>query len=87
MLEGPVEPWQPPRLFKPMTKNLSVSMACPAHHVVPPADVLLVVGVIAGHMVMSERRADQDGVGLAGIQFAVSFVHQFITGHHAPLLK
>ena len=29
MVAGPVEPWQPPRLFRPITKKRSVSIALP----------------------------------------------------------
>ena len=50
------------------------------HHVVPPADVLGVVCVVTRDVVMSRQRvADEDGVGLIGIQCAVGLIHQLIT--------
>ncbi len=48
MVAGPVEPWQPPRLFTPITKKRSVSIALPGpDHVVPPADLLRAVRVLS----------------------------------------
>ena len=63
-LHGPVEPWQPPRLFTPITKKRSVSTGLPGpDHVVPPADVARVVRVAARDVVRGvERVADQHRV-------------------------
>lgn len=45
-----------------------------ANHDVPPAWVVLLI--VLGHMgVAAEGMADQDGIGLGGIEVAVGFVH------------
>ena len=44
-------------------------------HVVPPADVLAVVGVVAGHVMRRvERMAHEHGVGGVGVELAVRLV-------------
>ena len=46
-------------------------------HVVPPADVVLVAGVVPGHVVRRVQRvADEHRVGLVGVERAVRLVRQ-----------
>ena len=61
---GPVEPKQLPRLLTPTTKKRSVSSGLPGpDHVVPPADVVGVVRVVAGDVMRRvERMADEHRV-------------------------
>jgi len=48
---GPVEPKQPPTLFDADHEELSVSRACRDRSCCPPADIVRVVRVVAGHVV------------------------------------
>jgi len=57
-------------------------------HVVPPADVVRVVGVVARDVVGGvERMADQNRVGTVGIEPTVGLVNQLVRVHHGPALQ
>ena len=59
-----------------------------AHHVVPPADVLQVVGVLAGDMVRGvQRMAHQHRIRARRIQFAIRLVGDFEFGQHRAALQ
>jgi hypothetical protein len=82
---GPVEPWQPPRLFTPTMKKRSVSSGTAgADDVVPPAELpvgfvdFVRIGMAGDVVVAGKRVADQDGVRGVGVQRAVGFVHQVV---------
>ena len=72
-----------------MTKNLSgIDGLARPHHVVPPADVLRILRVVARDMLVSRQCvADEDGVGLVGIQRTVSLVHQVVARQHRAALE
>src|SRR5690606_23536104 len=94
MLDGPVEPWQPPRLFRLTTKKRLVSMALPgpmqASHQPgtrsssPPAITAKMTASPAGGMVAGQRMANQHRVAGAGVQLPVGFIDQFIFRQAPP---
>jgi hypothetical protein len=73
----------------PTTKNLSgVERLARTDEVVPPADVLRIVGIDAGDVVTTGKgMADQHGVGARRVERAVGFENQFETGQAAPLFS
>ena len=59
-----------------------------ADHVVPPAGVFVVRMMAAGHVVRAGQGvANQDGVGLIGIECAVGFSNQIKTGQRVAVLQ
>jgi hypothetical protein len=55
-----------------------------ADDVVPPADVVRCVGVVAGDVVVAgERVADEDGVRLGGVERAVGLIDQIVGRQNA----
>jgi hypothetical protein len=54
-----------------------------ADDVVPPADIVGLVGVVAGDMVVAgEGVADENGVRLGGVECAVGFIDQIVSGQN-----
>ncbi|EEG23330.1 hypothetical protein EIKCOROL_02052 [Eikenella corrodens ATCC 23834] len=59
-----------------------------ADHVVPPTGVFVVRMMAAGHVVRAGQGvANQDGVGLIGIECAVGFSNQIKTGQRVAVLQ
>ena len=64
-------------------KLIGINRLAGADHVVPPTDIFRIVRVMARDVVVSgQRMANQDRVGLVGIQLAVSLINQLVTRQH-----
>jgi len=60
-------------------ETVGVQRAAGADDVVPPADIVRRIGVVAGDVMMTgERVADEDGVRLGGIERTVGLVDQIV---------
>ena len=71
---GPVVPRQPPSTFEQITKYLSVSNALPGPIMLSHQPGLPVSGECRRRARRRKRRADQNGVGLRGVQRAVGLI-------------
>ena len=79
---GPVEPKHEPRLLTPTTKKRSVSTGLPGPTMLShQPDLCGIVGVDAGDVMRGvQRMADQHRIAVVGIEPAVGFDRQFISG-------
>ena len=60
-------------------ETISVERLAGTDHVVPPADVLRIVGIVAGYVMGGvERMADQHRVRLGGVQRSVGLENQIV---------
>ena len=60
-------------------KTVGIDRLTGTHHVVPPADALLIFRIHTGDVVTAGKRmANQDRIGPRSIQLAVGLVHQVI---------
>ena len=88
MLDGPVEPWQPPSMFGAITNQRSVSIAAPG----PTRSSHQPVGGVprpggASHVaVTGEGMQDQDGVVARGRELAPRLVREAVTRKLLPAL-
>jgi len=81
-LIGPVEPKHDDE------EAIRVERLAGPDHVVPPADVLGIVGGDTGHMMRRiERVTHQHRIAAIGVQFTVGLDHQVVAGEHAAVLQ
>jgi len=58
---------------------IGIEWSAGADDVVPPADVVGLVGIVAGHMMMAGKGvADENGIRLGSIERAVGLVDQIV---------
>jgi hypothetical protein len=67
---------------------VGIERSAGADDVVPPTDIVGLVGVMAGDMVMAgEGVANENGVRLGGVERAVGLIDQIVSGQNPPLRK
>ena len=86
---GPVEPAQPPRLFRQTTKNFcSIDTLARAYAVVPPAGFAIGRAVIARRMmVATEGGTNQHSIRGGTVERSIGFKYEFKTLEYAPTLQ
>ena len=64
-------------------KTVGIERPAGADDVVPPADIVRLVGIVTSDMMVAgERVADEDGVRLGRIERAIGFVDQIVGGQN-----
>lgn len=69
-------------------KFVGIQRSTGTNDVVPPTDVIGLVGIMAGDVVVAgECVTNEYGVRFGGVQGAVGFINQIVGGQNPPLRK